>query len=115
MMKRQIAAACALAAVLSQSAWAADYTFSGPEQGLFARPTSDDTIYVDKPEVNVDRSKNTALIPPAFGSATSYLTGSGTTMTPYLDSGGQRQRIRHSDTAYHIGQHQYRQHRYREL
>ena len=50
MMKRQIAAACALAAVLSQSAWAADYTFYGPEQGLFARPTSDDTIYVDKPK-----------------------------------------------------------------
>ena len=88
MMKRQIAAACALAAVLSQSAWAADYTFSGPEQGLFARPTSDDTIYVDKPEVNVDRSKNTALIPPAFGSATSYLPGSGTALTPNLTPGG---------------------------
>ncbi len=88
MMKRQIAAACALAAVLSQSAWAADYTFYGPEQGLFARSTSDDTIYVDKPEVNVDRSKNTALIPPAFGSATSYLPGSGTALTPNLTPGG---------------------------
>ena len=88
MMKRQIAAACALAAVLSQSAWAADYTFSGPEQGLFARPTSDDTIYVDKPKINVDRSKNTALIPPAFGSATSYLPGSGTALTPNLSPGG---------------------------
>ena len=88
MMKRQIAAACALAAVLSQSAWAADYTFYGPEQGLFARPTSDDTIYVDKPEVNVDRSKNTALIPPAFGSAISYLPGSGTALTPNLTPGG---------------------------
>lgn len=87
-MKRQIAAACALAAVLSQSVWAADYTFSGPEQGLFARPTSDDTIYVDKPKINVDRSKNTALIPPAFGSATSYLPGSGTALTPNLTPGG---------------------------
>ena len=88
MMKRQIAAACALAAVLSQSAWAADYTFYGPEQGLFARPTSDNTIYVDRPKINVDRSKNTALIPPAFGSATSYLPGSGTALTPNLTPGG---------------------------
>lgn len=88
MMKRQIAAACALVAVLSQSAWAADYTFSGPEQGLFARPTSDNTIYVDRPKINVDRSKNTALIPPAFGSATSYLPGSGTALTPNLTPGG---------------------------
>ena len=88
MMKRQIALACALAAVLSQSVWAADYTFHGPEQGLFARPTSDNTIYVDKPEVNVDRSKNTALIPPAFGSAASYLPGSGTALTPNLTPGG---------------------------
>lgn len=88
MMKRQIAAACALAAVLSQSAWAVDYTFYGPEQRLFARPTSDDTIYVDKPKINVDRSKNTALIPPAFGSATSYLPGSGTALTPNLTPGG---------------------------
>ena len=88
MMKRQIAAACALAAVLSQSAWAADYTFYGPEQGFFARPTSNDTIYVDRPKINVDRSKNTALIPPAFGSATSYLPGSGTALTPNLTPGG---------------------------
>lgn len=88
MMKRRIAAVCALAAVLSQSVWAADYTFHGPEQGLFARSTSDNTIYVDRPKINVDRSKNTALIPPAFGSATSYLTSSGTTMTPTLIQGG---------------------------
>lgn len=88
MMKRRIAAVCALAAVLSQSVWAADYTFHGPEQGLFARPTSDNTIYVDRPKINVDRSKNTALIPPAFGSATSYLPGSGTALTPNLTPGG---------------------------
>ena len=50
--------------------------------------TSDDTIYVDKPKINVDRSKNTALIPPAFGSATSYLPGSGTALTPNLTPGG---------------------------
>ena len=69
-MRKKIAAACCLATVLSTTAWAADYTFEGPDGGLFARPTSDETIYVDQKEVNVDRSKNTALVPPAFGSAT---------------------------------------------
>ena len=63
-MRKKIAAACCLATVLSTTAWAADYTFEGPDGGLFARPTSDETIYVDQKEVNVDRSKNTALVPP---------------------------------------------------
>ena len=35
----------------------------------------------------MDRSKNTALIPPTFGSATSYLPGSGTPLTPNLVPG----------------------------
>lgn len=35
---------------------------------------------------NVDRSKNTALLPPAFGSPTSYLPGSGEVLTPNLVS-----------------------------
>lgn len=56
-MRKKIAAACCLATVLSTTAWAADYTFEGPDGGLFARPTSDETIYVDQKEVNVDRSK----------------------------------------------------------
>ena len=43
---------------------------------------------MDKPKINVDRSKNTALIPPAFGSATSYLPDSGTALTPNLTPGG---------------------------
>ena len=36
-----------------------------PEDHLFGRPTSDDTIY-EWEDPNVDRSKNTALIPPGF-------------------------------------------------
>lgn len=87
-MRKKIAAACCLATVLSTTAWAADYTFEGPDGGLFARPTSDETIYVDQKEVNVDRSKNTALVPPAFGSATAYLPGSGEALTPNLVGGG---------------------------
>ena len=57
-------------------------------QGLFGRPTSDDTIYVtmDKP-VNTDRSKNAAYIPPAFGSPTSYTLNAGELLTPNLVSG----------------------------
>lgn len=47
-MRKKIAAACCLATVLSTTAWAADYTFEGPDGGLFARPTSDETIYVDQ-------------------------------------------------------------------
>ena len=129
MMKRQIAAACALIAVLSQSAWAADYTFYGPEQGLFARPTSDNTIYVDKPKINVDRSKNTALIPPGLWQRRILSAWQRNSPDPEPDPWGQRDRfwwryiqcggtayhIGCGGTAYHIGQHQYGQHRLGEL
>jgi hypothetical protein len=63
-----------------------------PDDYLFGRPTSDDTIY-EWEDPNVDRSKNTALIPPGFGTPTSYLPGSGDPLTPNLipsalDGGG---------------------------
>ena len=65
---------------------ALEYTMDAPDDYLFARPTSDDTIYEwEKP--NADRSRNTALIPPTFGSPTSYLPGSGTALTPNLVPG----------------------------
>ena len=65
---------------------ALEYTMEAPDDYLFARPTSDDTIYGwENP--NVDRSKNVALIPPTFGSPTSYLPGSGTALTPNLVPG----------------------------
>lgn len=89
-MKRlaMLAAACCTLAALSLPAYAADYTFAAPDVGLFGRPTSDDTVYVSTAEpANIDRSKNTALIPPAFGSATSYLPGSGEALTPNLTPG----------------------------
>lgn len=57
-----------------------------PDDYLFGRPTSDETIY-EQEAMNVDRSKNSALIPPAFGSATSYLPGSGEALTPNLVPG----------------------------
>ncbi len=65
---------------------ALEYTMDAPDDHLFGRPTSDDTIY-EWEDPNVDRSKNTALIPPGFGSPTSYLPGSGTALTPNLVPG----------------------------
>ncbi len=79
--------AAVLVAVLITPAFAAEYTFDGPSAGDFGKPTSDETIYVGTESVNVDRSKNTALIPPVFGSPTSYLHGSGELLTPNLASG----------------------------
>lgn len=69
---------------------ALEYSFDAPDNPLFGRPTSDDTIYVttDAP-ANTDRSKNAALIPPAFGSPTSYVLGSGELLTPNLIRDGQ--------------------------
>ena len=71
---------------------ALEYTMDAPDDYLFARPTSDDTIY-ERENPNVDRSKNVALVPPGFGTPTSYLPGSGTALTPNLlpgalDGGG---------------------------
>lgn len=72
--------------LLAAPAHALEYTVDGPEDYLFGRPTSDDTIYEwERP--NVDRSKNTALIPPGFGTPTSYLPGSGEHLTPNLVPG----------------------------
>ena len=81
-------AACLMAAITAAPAYAMEYTFDAPEQALFANPTSDETIYVGTKDTdNLDRSKNAALIPPAFGSPTSYLPGSGELLTPNLTSG----------------------------
>lgn len=89
-MKRlsMLLAVCCMLAAFSIPAYAAEYTFEAPDAGLFGTPTSDDTIYVSvtEPE-NTDRSKNAALIPPAFGSATSNLPGSGELLTPNLVQG----------------------------
>ena len=79
--------AAMLCALCVGQASALEYTMEAPDDYLFARPTSDETIY-EWENPNVDRSKNTALIPPAFGSAASYLPGSGTALTPNLTPGG---------------------------
>ena len=74
---------CALCVAPAQ---ALEYTFHAPDDYLFGQPTSDNTIYEWK-NPNVDRSKNTAQIPPTFGSPTSHLPGSGEYLTPNLVPG----------------------------
>ena len=80
-----LCAACCLLAALAAPASALEYTMDAPEAGLFGTPTSDDTQYITRDEpVNIDRSKTAAVIPPAFGSPTSYTLNSGTLLTPNL-------------------------------
>ena len=77
----------ALTAVLAAApAYALDYTVDAPEDYLFGRPTSMETV-TEYGADNVDRSKNTALIPPTFGSPTSYLPNTGEPLTPNLIPG----------------------------
>ena len=54
--------AAMLCALCVGQASALEYTMEAPDDYLFARPTSDETIY-EWENPNVDRSKNTALIP----------------------------------------------------
>ncbi len=88
-MKKKLCAilsAVLLCALCVAPASALEYTIDGADDYLFGRPTSDDTIY-EWDDPNVDRSKNTALIPPGFGTPTSYLPNSGEYLTPNLVPG----------------------------
>ena len=76
----------ALTALLTVQASALEFTYDAPEDYLFGRPTSQDAPYTQE-DPNVDRSKNVALIPPGFGTPTSYLPGSGEHLTPNLVPG----------------------------
>lgn len=78
--------AAVLSVLLVAPAHALEYSIDGPDDYLFSRPTSDDTIY-EWENPNVDQSKNTALIPPGFGTPTSYLPNSGEYLTPNLVPG----------------------------
>ena len=87
MMKRAAPIALALCVLCAGQAGALDYTIDAPEDYLFARPTSVEIIYRETEPVNTDRSKNVSLIPPGFGTPTSYLPGSGEYLTPNLVPG----------------------------
>lgn len=70
----------------SSGAYAADYTVAAPSAGIFGNPTSVTAVVVanNVNQANLDKSKNSSLIPPQFGSATSNLRGSGEPLTPNL-------------------------------
>lgn len=72
--------------MMGSTAFAADYTVQPPSAGIFGKPTSV-TAVVAADKVNqaeLDKSKNSSLIPPLFGSPTSNLRGSGESLTPNL-------------------------------
>lgn len=87
-MKKQLStmlAICLVLAALSMPASALECTFNSPPTGDFGTPTSTENIIQTNAEpANKDRSKNSALIPPGFGTPTSYLPGSGEYLTPNL-------------------------------
>ncbi len=83
---RTILLAAMLCTLCMGQAGALEYTMEAPDDYLFGRPTSDNTIY-EREDPNVDRGKNAALLPPTFGSPTSYLPGSGEPLTPNLVPG----------------------------
>ena len=66
-------------------ALALEYNISAPDDPLYAPATSVDEVIVvggSSEWDNIDRSKNTAVIAPPFGSPESYLPGAGTTLIP---------------------------------
>ena len=83
---RPLLVALVLAASCVMPVSALEYTIDAPDVHLFGRSTSTDTVYTQESQ-NVDRSKSVALIPPGFGTATSYLPGSGEYLTPNLVPG----------------------------
>ena len=87
---RKILAITALLSVLTATpAFSLEYSLAGAAEASFGTPTSDETIYVGTQETgNIDRSKNSAQIPPGFGTPTSYLPGSGEYLTPNLAASG---------------------------
>ena len=87
MKVKKIAAMLAFCGLLAGHCAALEYAMDAPEDYLFGRPTSVEIVYGQEEAVNVDRSKNVALIPPGFGTPTSYLPGSGAYLTPNLVPG----------------------------
>ncbi len=75
-----------LVCLMSASANALEFTVEPPEMPLFGKNTSIETVLVDNNTNRqwIDSSKNSALIPPEFGSNTSNLLFSGTLLTPNL-------------------------------
>ena len=87
-MKKLIALSLALCMALSMmaTAHALEYTFDEEEQDGYGKPTSVETVVTADggAQKNEDVSKNAALIPPGFGSATSNTLNTGEYLPPNL-------------------------------
>ena len=85
--------ALAICSMCVAQANALEYTTDAPDDYLFGDPTSVEVVHKEEEPINTDRSKSVALIPPGFGSPTSYLparrapSGSGEYLTPNLVPG----------------------------
>ena len=83
--KIALLSAALLLSLTAAPAHALEYTFDSPPTGDFGTPTSTEGIIQTGAEpANKDRSKSSALIPPGFGTPTSYLPNSGEYLTPNL-------------------------------
>ena len=63
-------AAAMMAAFFITPASALEYTFDSPSTGDFGTPTSAEDIIRERENPNTDKSKNSALVPPGFGTPT---------------------------------------------
>ena len=77
-----------LAAITNTPATAAGYNFGGADPGTFGKPTSvEPAIVVGGPEdesSNIDRSKDSTIIPPPFGSPAADTPNTGELLTPHI-------------------------------
>ena len=78
-------AAC-LTAALATPAGALDYAIDAPDGPDYGKPTSVEVVHTADGGAlkNEDISKNAALIPPGFGSASADTLNTGTWLTPNL-------------------------------
>ena len=59
------------------------YTYDAPSSGNYGKPTSTEPVTViGDDEVNVNISKDSAFVPPEFGSASADVLGTGELLTP---------------------------------
>ena len=76
----------ALCGLFTFPAGALEYSISAPEGASLGPPTSVEPVLTADggARANENLSKDAALVPPGFGTPTSYLPGSGTYLTPDL-------------------------------
>lgn len=77
---------CAVCALCAAPASALEYSISAPGDPEYGKPTSfEPVVTADGGAMkNEDLSKNAALIPPGFGTPTSYMLNTGQYLTPNL-------------------------------